>query len=207
MRSCDTATDDDDDAAAFCHKTALPPSPLSLSLFFSLLHVLFPLSRFLGSIAVLLSHTLQQNRRNNPIGSYANFKVLVSGNQIALTVINLQCILMHCHLSPPAPPPIHAHSTYSTCSNTLAISSEAEERGSHLSFTIPACHTLSTYKHLPSSSFASSRLAVQISSHSWRILSHTSLSFYGDISRIFVSHSRISKAAEIANLKLCCNYD
>lgn len=123
MRSCDTATDDDDDAAAFCHKTALP-LPLSLSL--SLLHVLFPLSRFLGSIAVLLSHTLQQNRRNNPIGSYANFKVLVSGNQIALTVINLQCILMHCHLSPPAPPPIHAHSTYSTCSNTLAISSEAE---------------------------------------------------------------------------------
>lgn len=94
--------------------------PLSLSL--SLLHVLFPLSRFLGSIAALLSHTLQQNRRNNPIGSYANFKVLVSGNQIALTVINLQCILMHCHLPHPYPYPLpsllpqHAHTTISTCS-------------------------------------------------------------------------------------------
>lgn len=31
MRSCDTATDVDDDVAAFCHKTALP-LPLSLSL-------------------------------------------------------------------------------------------------------------------------------------------------------------------------------
>lgn len=183
--------------------------PLSLSL--SLLHVLFPLSRFLGSIAALLSHTLQQNRRNNPIGSYANFKVLVSGNQIALTVINLQCILMHCHLPHPYPYPLPVPPPPTRPHNLLDLLQHVGNfvwsgRGSHLSFTIPACHTLSTYKHLPSSSFASSRLAVQISSHSWRILSHTSLSFYGDISRIFVSHSRISKAAEIANLKLSCNY-
>lgn len=89
------------------------------------------------------------------------------------------------HMSPSRPCSPPRSLNFLDLLDTFAIPSEGE--GS-LSFSIPACHTLSTYKHPP---FASSRSAVQISSHSWRILSHTSLSFYGDISRIFVSHSRI----------------